>query len=78
MIYIQASALRKKRDEELDKTLLSFSSATRKALRDLEILEGEISAVNLNRKLRKEHLDTYKGTFMGDMSGYGSGGVAMI
>lgn len=68
--------LRKKREEDLDKALLICSTATRKALRDLELLEGELTAVNLNRKLRKEHLDTFKETFLG--GAYGSGDVAMI
>ena len=75
-LHLQAETLRKKRDEELDKTLLVFSTATRKAMRDLELLEGELTAVNLNRKLRKEHLDTFKETFMS--SSYSSGDVAMI
>lgn len=45
-------------------------------MRDLELLEGELTAVNLNRKLRKEHLDTFKETFLG--GSYSSGDVAMI
>lgn len=74
----QADKLREKREKELDAALLQYSTAARKALRDLEVLEGELSAVNLNRKLRKDHLDKYKETFMGGMSGYDTGDVTMI
>lgn len=76
--YREIESLRKKREQELDATLLSFSAAARKALRDLEVLEGELTAVNLNRKLRKEHLDKYKETFIGELGGFGTGDVAMI
>lgn len=57
---------------------MHYSAAVRKALRDLEVLEGELTAVNLNRKLRKEHLDKYKETFTGEMGIYGTGDVAII